>query len=255
MGNATSSRPWLFRRPRVLAISAIGGVMAILVVAGTLTLGALNLHNVHASGTGGGGCYSPTSPACTFKGHNGWADFQSNSDCVSSDVYVYVSDDFTRTGGTTTEGSWISINTNSYNWCTGDFSYGWGGDTGTVQVSQTGSTLTAQGSIAVYMYSGNSGGTSAGLAGSGTGGGGGSTSTVTYTVNLTWKGFGTPSRQMQEFHYQSPGFITSGHYTGTSQNAITSGTLSDGTTNFAASPSTYGEWINADSGTFVNIQK
>ena len=256
MGNATSSRPWLLRRPRVLAISAIGGIVAILVVAGTLTLGALNLHNVHASGTGGGGCYSATGPVCTFKGHNGWADFQSNSDCVSSDVYVYVSDDFSRAGATTTDSSSISLNTSSYNYCTGDFSYGWGyDDTGAVQFSQTGSSLTAQGNVVVYMYTSN-GGTSAGLAGSGTGGGGGgSTSTVTYTVNLTWKGYGTPSRSVSDFHYQSPGFITQGHYTGTSQTAIVSGTLSDGITNFAATPSIYGESINASSGTFVNIQK
>ncbi len=254
MGNTPSSRPWLFRRTRLQAITAIGGVVAILVVGGTLALAALNLHNVHASGTGGGGCAS-TGPVCTFKDHNGWADFQTNSDCVSSEVYVYVSDDFTRTSGTTTQGSWISLNTFSYNYCTGASSYGWGGDTATVQYSPSDNSLTAQGSIPVDMYTYTGGGTSAGLAGSGTGGGGGSTSTVTYTVNLTWKTFGAPNRSVSDFHFQSPGYVENGHYTGTSQNAITSGTLSDGTTNFAASPSTYGEWINADSGTWVMIEK
>ncbi len=257
MGNTPSSRPWLFRRTRLQAITAIGGVVAILVVAGTLTLAALNLHNVHASGTGGGGCYPTTNstPVCTFKGHNGWAGFQNSTDCVYNGVDVYVSDDFSRSGATTNDSSWISLSTYSYNNCTGDYSYGWGSDTGAVQLSQSGDTLTAQGNIVVYVYTGNSGGTSAGLAGSGTGGGGGSSSTVTYTVNLTWKGFGVPSHNISDFHFQSPGFIMQGHYTGTSQNAIVSGTLSDGTTNFAASPSTYGEWVNADSGTFVTIQK
>lgn len=256
MGNTPSSRPWLFRRTRLQAITAIGGVVAILVVGGTLTLAALNLHNVHASGTGGGGCYATNGPVCTFKGHSGWADFQSHSDCVSSDVYVYISDDFSRSGATTMDSSWISLNASSFNNCTGDFSYGWGyADTGTVQFSQVGDTLTAQGTIPVDMYSGNEGGTSAGVAGSGTGGGGGSTSTATYTMNLTWKGYGTSSSSVSSFHYQTPGFITQGHYSGSSQNAIVSGTLSDGTTNFAASPSTYGEWINADSGTYVMIEK
>lgn len=254
MGNATSSRTWAFRRPRVLTITAIGGVVAILVVAGTLTLAALNLHNVHASGTGGGGCYSSTGPVCTFKGNNGTAHFESISNCVYSNVDIFASDNLSRSSGTTTQSSYVYLSTYSYNSCTGDYSYGWGFDNGTVLFSQTKGTLNAQGTIAVDMFTGN-GGTSAGVAGSGTGGGGGSTSTVTYTLNLTWKAFGTPNRQVSDFHYQSPGYITQGHFTGTSQNAIVSGTLTDGTTNFASTPSAYGEWISADSGTFVTIQK
>ncbi|HEX8035209.1 MAG TPA: hypothetical protein VF510_15250 [Ktedonobacterales bacterium] len=255
MANPTSSRPWPFRTTRRLAITAIGGVVAILVVAGTLTLTALNLSHVHASGTGGGGCYPTSGPACTFKGHGGFADFESSSGCVITDINVFASDNFSRSSGSTTSTSDINLSVNSYNNCTGDYSYGWGYDTGTVQFSQGGNTLTAQGNITVDMYSGNYGGTSAGLAGSGTGGGGGSTSTVTYTLNLTWKGFGTPTHSVSDYHTQSPGFIMQSHYTGTSQNAIVSGTLSDGTTNFAATPSIYGESIGATSGNFVVIQK
>lgn len=256
MANLTPTRPWLFRSPRRLAITAIGGVVAVLVIAGTVTLTTLNLHNVHASGTGGGGCYPTSGPACTFKGHNATAQFESTSGCVISDVYVYASDSFSRSGGTTTPSSFVYLNTYSYNTCTGDYSSGWGSDTGSVQLSQSGDSFTAQGNITVYVYSSSGGGTSAGVMGSGTGGGGGgSSSTVNYTLNLTWKGFGTPSRQVNDSHYQSPGFITNMHFTGTSQNAIVSGTLSDGTTNFAASPSGFGEWINADSGTLVTIQK
>jgi len=241
-----------------MAFSVIGGVVAVLVLAGTLTLTTLNLRHVHASGTGGG-CYPTSGPACTFKGHSATAQFESTSACVFSDVSVFVSDNLTRSSGTTTtQGSSVNLSTYSYNNCTGDYSYGWGYDTGTVQLSQSGDSLTAQGNVVVYVYTGNdsgSGGTSAGLAGSGTGGGGGSASTVNYTVNLTWKSFGAPSHSVSDFHFQSPGYLMQGHYTGSSQNAIVSGTLSDGTTNFAATPSIYGESISADSGTFVTIIK
>jgi hypothetical protein len=255
MANPTSSRPWPFRTTRRLAITAIGGVVAILVLAGTLTLTALNLSHVHASGTGGGGCYPTSGPVCTFKGHDATAYFESTSGCVISDVDVFASDDFSRSSGTTSQSSYVYLNTSSFNTCTGDFSYGWGYDAGAVQLSASGDSLTAQGNIVVYVNSG-SGGTSAGtLGGSGTGGGGGSTSTVNYTLNLTWKSFGQPSRQVSDSHFQSPGYITNMHFTGTSQNALVTGTLSDGTTNFAASPSTFGEWISASSGTFVVIQK
>ncbi|MGZ3714968.1 MAG: hypothetical protein ACXVA4_06085 [Ktedonobacterales bacterium] len=257
MANPTSSRPWPFRTTRRLAITAVGGAVAILVVASTLTLAALNLRHVHASGTGGGGCYPASGPVCTFKGHDASAYFESISGCVISDVDVFASDDFSRSGGTTTQGSFVYLNTSSYNTCTGDISYGWGSDAGTVQLSASGDSLTAQGNIVVYVYSySGSGGTSAGtLGGSGTGGGGGTSSTVNYTLNLTWKSFGQPSSQVSDSHFQSPGYITNMHYTGTSQNALVSGTLSDGTTNFAATPSTFGEWISASSGTFVTIQK
>lgn len=255
MANVTSSRPWFFRSTRRLAITAVGGVVAVLVIASTITLATLNLRHVHASGTGGGGCYPTTTPACTFSGHNVTAQFESTSGCVISDVYVFASDNFSRSGGTTTPSSYVYLNTYSYNTCTGDYSYGWGFDNGAVQLSQSGDTFTAQGNIAVDVYSSTGGGTSAGVMGSGTGGGGGTSTTVNYTLNLTWKGFGTPSRQVSDSHYQSPGFITNLHFTGTSQNALVTGTLSDGTTNFAASSSTFGEWISADSGTFVTIQK
>lgn len=256
MAKLPSSRPWPFRTTRRLAITAVGGVVAILVIAGTLTLTALNLNHVHASGTGGGGCYPTSGPVCTFKGHNASAFFESSSGCVISDVDVFVSDNFSRSGGTTTQGSFVYLNTSSFNTCTGDFSYGYGSDAGTVQLSSSGDSLTAQGNIVVNVFTGSGGGTSAGtLGGSGTGGGGGTSTTVNYTLNLTWKSFGQPSRQVSDTHFQSPGYITNMHFTGTSQNALVTGTLSDGTTNFAASPSTFGESFSADSGTFVVIQK
>ncbi len=248
MGNAPSSRPWLFRRPRLLALAA-GGVVAALVLAGTLTIAALNLHHVHASGTGGGGgggsdCFyytttAPT-PACTFSGHNGWAQVQSNSGCVFTDIGVFASDNFSRTGANTTQGSYLSVEIFTYNNCTGYYiSSGWGDDAaGTVQFSATANSLTARDNIEVQTYSPD-----------------GTSSTATYTVDLTWKYIGSPIRSESDYHYQAPTFVTSVHYTGTGGNAIVSGTLSDGTTNFAATPSTDAEWLNADSGTFVTIQK
>lgn len=242
MRNATSSRPWLFRRPRLLAVSAAGAV-AVLVLASTLTLAALNLRHVHASGTGpGGSCYymaTSTTPACTFSGHTGWADAQSNSGCVSTNTWVYVSDNFARDGGTTGQSSFVYLNTYRYNSCTWDYSWGWAyDDAGTVQFSSTANTLTAQGNLTGYTYDSY-----------------GTPSPATFTLDLTWKFLGEPNRDVSAFHHQAPNFVTNLHYTGTSGSAIVTGTLSDGTTNFMTSPSTDAEWLNAQSGTFVTIQK
>ncbi len=240
MGNAPSSRPWLFRRTRLQAITAIGGVVAILVVAGTLTLAALNLHNVKASGAGGGGdCSSTTGPVCTFSGHSGTASFASNSDCVTTDIWVFATEGFARSGATSGESTYAYVSTNSYNSCTGANSWGSGYDfNGAIQWSQATSTLAVQGNVNVNTY--NSDGT---------------TSTTPYTINLTWQGYGKPTRQMDSFHTESPTYLSQGHIDGTSQIAYASGTLSDGTTNFAASGTTSSEMMFANSGTFVTIQK
>ncbi len=229
-------RNLLLRRPWLTA----GIAAASVVLVSALTFAALNLRPVHASGPGGSCESTSTVPTCTFSGHNGVARFERDSDCAFTNMWVYVSDNFTRSGASTRQGSYLWLVTDTYSNCTGSYtSWGWGADdAATVQFSATANSLTVHGTIDVQMY--NSDGTS---------------TTTTYPVDLTWRYFGTPGRSVNSFHHQSPGVITDGHYNGTSGNAIVSGTLSDGTTNFAATPSTDAEELNADSGTFVTIQK
>jgi hypothetical protein len=234
MGNAASSRPRHFRRPRLLAISAVVGVLAIAAVVATLVLLPSLSRPVHASGTGGG-CFPTSGPVCTFKGQTGFATFEGTTSCTVTDIFVFANANFTRSGAATQTSTMVNLSTEVYNSCTQSFSEGFGQSFNpTVQSS---GTLTVQGTVDVQTF--NSDGT---------------TSTTTYTVDLTWKGFGKSSRQVDSSHFQSPGFITQSHFTGTTQSALVTGTLSDGTTNFAGGSPTFGESLGADSGTFVIIQ-
>jgi hypothetical protein len=239
MANLISSRPWPFRRPRLLAVSAVAGVLAISAVVATLVVLPSLGRPVHASGVGFG-CTSTSGPVCTFKGHSASAQFEANTSCVTTDVDVLVFDSMSRSGSTATPGSYVYLSTNSYDSCAGTYSSGYGYDTtgGAVQFTETRDSLTATGNVTVQNYNGD-----------------GTMSSSTYTINLTWKGFGSLDRQTQDFNYQSAGFITMSHINGTSQIAYVSGTLSDGTTNFAASGTTMAEMLSATSGTFVTIQK
>src|SRR5215469_5601110 len=196
MGNAASSRPGLFRRTRLLAISAVVGVLAIAAVVATLVLLPSLGRPVHASGTGGG-CFPTSGPVCTFKDQTGFANFEGTTSCAVTDIFVFANANFTRSGSATQTSTFLNLSTEVSNSCTSSFSEGFGQDfTPTVQVSSN--TLTIQGSVDVENF--NSDGT---------------TSTTTYTVNLTWKGLGKSSRQVDSTHFQSPGFITQSQFTGT----------------------------------------
>jgi hypothetical protein len=236
MGNAASSRPGLFRRTRLLAISAVVGVLAIAAVVATLVLLPALSRPVHASGSGGG-CFPTSGPVCTFKGQTAFATFEGTTSCTVTDIFVFVNAAVTRSGGATQTSTFLNLSTEVYNSCTQSFSEGFGQAFNPTVHSSAG-TLNVQGSVDVQIF--NSDGT---------------ISTTTYTVDLTWKGFGKSSRQVDSLHFQSPNFITQSHFTGTTQSALVTGTLSDGTTNFAGSSPTFGETLGADSGTFVIIQK
>ena len=237
MGNAASSRLGLFRRTRLLAISAVLGVLAIAAVVTTLVLMPALSRPVHASGSGGGGCFPTSGPVCTFKGQTAFATFESTTSCTVTDIFVFVNANFSRSGGSTQTSTFLNLSTEVFNTCTGDFTEGFGQAFNPTVQSSSG-TLTAQGSVDVQTFNPD-----------------GTTSTTTYSVNLTWQGFGKSSRQVDSMHFQSPGFITQSHFTGTTQSALVTGTLSDGTTNFAGSSPTFGESLGANSGTFVIIQK
>lgn len=55
-------------------------------------------------------------------------------------------------------------------------------------------------------------------------------------VSLSWTGTGDTVREQRHSHVKMPGFILNSHSNGTSRNAVASGTVSDGTTNFTPEP-------------------
>jgi hypothetical protein len=237
MGNVASSRPGLFRRTRLLAISAVLGFLAVSALFATLVVVPLLSGPVHASGTGGGGCTPTSGPVCTFKGQSGDATFESTTSCTVTDIFVFANANFSRSGGTTQTSSFLNLSTEVQNTCTGAFSEGFG-QAFNPTVQSTSDGLTVQGSVDVQTYNDD-----------------GTTSTTTYSVDLTWKGFGKSSRSVESSHFQSAGFVTQSKFTGTTQSALVTGTLSDGTTNFAGSSPTFGETLSADSGKFMINQK
>ena len=81
-----------------------------------------------------------------------------------------------------------------------------------------------------------------------------SDTTFPVTVDLAWIGDGDITRGNNSYHYQSPGHIMNGHFNGTFRDATASGTISDGTTNFAAEASEYGSLYSAKSGS-VSIDR
>jgi hypothetical protein len=216
---------------KVLIATLIVGGTAMAAVAVTST--GYTVQTAHASG---GGCVAVSGPVCTFTGHAAIGSFQNASGCAVEDVFVFASEQVTRSGpGGTTTGAEVFVSTSGYNSCTQTSYYGYSqAFTGTVQTSPA---LTADGTAYVLNYQSD-----------------GTTSTQTFTLHLTWKGIGSVSRSVDSFHYQAPGLVSQGHFTGTDQAAIVSGSISDGTTSFAPSSLGIGEMILADSGTFVLIQ-
>jgi hypothetical protein len=208
-----------------IATVALVAVVAMLAV----SLLPSNGRAVHASGVGGG-CFAISGPVCTFKNQSAFAQFESSiDDCVVSDAFVEGFNNLVRPGNTATQTAFVSITT--YNACTGELlSEAFSQDfTGTVQFG-TGLSSAAVAGTATMVDALTS-------------------NTFSVSVNVTCQGFGPTSRNISMNHYRAPGFIFNSHFNGTTRGAAASGTISDGTTNFAASPTLYAGISDSSGGT------
>ena len=215
-----------------IATAALLAVVAMLAV----SLLPSNGRAAHASGTGGGGCFAISGPVCTFKNQSAFADFESSSSdgCVISDTFVQGFNNLMRPGNTTTQTAFVSMET--FNNCTGEFLSGaFSQDfTGTVQFGKGLSTAAVAGTATMVDEM--------------------TSNTFSLSVNVTWQGFGPTSRNISINHFRAPGFIFNSHFNGTTRGAAAAGTISDGTTNFAASP-TLNAAISDSSGGTVQLIK
>src|SRR5262249_48606864 len=75
-----------------------------------------------------------------------------------------------------------------------------------------------------------------------------SNTTFPLTINVTWQAIGPAAHQIDSTHTQTPHFISSSHFNGTTHVALASGTLSDGVTNFAPGASLSAGLSNVRSG-------
>jgi hypothetical protein len=215
-----------------LATAALLAVVAMLAV----SLLPSNGRAAHASGSGGGGCFAISGPVCTFKNQSAFADFESSSSdgCVISDTFVQGFNNLMRPGNTATQTAFLSME--KFNNCTGEFLGGaFSQDfTGTVQFGSGLSTAAVVGTATMVDEM--------------------TSNTFSLSVNLTWQGFGPTTRFLDNSHQRGPGFMFNTHFNGTTRGAAAAGTISDGTTNFAASPSLNAN-ISDNSGGTVQLIK
>jgi hypothetical protein len=62
--------------------------------------------------------------------------------------------------------------------------------------------------------------------------------TLSVTFNITWKGVGPTTQMIDSQHFRSPSSVLMAHSVGYNRMAIASGTISDGTTNYASGVTT-----------------
>ena len=224
-----------------LALFAMVAVVAVLLVA----VSPFGTRVAHGSGTGGGGCFPTSGPACQFKGNDANAFFGgvSSDGCIFTEAFIHPMASLTRPGNITSQAVFISID--KFDECQGiglesasnfdpntflpDF-------TGTIQFGTNLSTASVVGTAPMF-----DGFTGAQL--------------FTTTINVTWKGYGSTTKSIDSSHFHGFGFIMSTHFNGDSRSAEASGTFTDETgANLATPPTLNASLAYAKSGT-VSISK
>jgi len=214
-----------------LPLAGLTAVAALLAVVALLPSTGRTAHAaIPASGSGGGGCFVPSGP-CTFKNNSASADFSSvdSTGCILSDAFINGFDSLTRPGNTTGQFAFVAIvvvdSCNNFTPVKEAFSQDF---TGTVQFGRNLSTARVTGSATMFDVVSNT--------------------TFTATFDVTWQGFGPTTSMIDSQHFHAPGFILNTHFHGSDRAAEASGTLSDGTTNFAAAPSLSADLFNSSGG-------
>lgn len=217
---------WVLRRQGLYL--AIAGVLAAVVVTGGLAL----LHNRPAHANGNGCTASDTTPVCSFKGNTAFAQFQTNTDCVSTAANVFVADDVTlNPPNSATGGLVVELAVQSDNFCTRTFDSA-SGETNNATFSLVDPLKSATLTASVPMTDDFD-----------------PTQTFTITVSLTWEGYGPISTQIDSSHFRTSGTTFSSHFHATSRNARCSGSITDGMTEYAPNPSIENDIQHTDSGT------
>ena len=231
-----SSRTLGLSSPHRLLAGGLAGAMLVAVVS---VLAATALNSRTAMGSGPGGCFATTGPACTFKDHVAFADFGSVSPdkCNFTDAFVNPFEALTSPGRAATTVVFVSVM--KFNCLTNTFESASNIDpatgnpvfNGTVQFGTNLDTAAINGSAPMYDAS-------SGL------------QTFTSTINVTWQGFGPTSSFIDTSHFRSPGLMVNSRFMGTSRMAIASGVITDETSaNLASAPSLNADLENDSSGT------
>lgn len=144
------------------------------------------------------------------------------SGCIVTDVNVFARDEsFQNPPGPGTPSSWVYLSVFQYDYCNDmQLFYGEGftylAESDFV-ASRRLDTASLSATVSVYSYT--------------------TDSYVDFYVDLSWTGGGGISRQNSHFHYHVPGCNINSRFKGSFRSAEASGSISDGSTNFAPEPS------------------
>jgi len=202
-----------------LSLTAVAAILAVIVLPATG-------RPAQASGSGsGGGCFSTTGPVCTAKGGDADAFFGSVSSdgCIFTSAEIQSFQNLTHPGNVTNQAVFVSISVfdacnfvqlvaaSNFDSTTQGLNF-----TGTIHFGDQLSTARVQGTATMFDFISNT--------------------NFTATIDVTWQGDGPSTHSFDSLHSRAPGVIVNTHFKGTFRSAAASGTLSDGTTNFAATP-------------------
>jgi hypothetical protein len=199
----------------------------------------------HASPNSGspGGCFADTGPRCTTIGPDASAIFGSVSSngCLFTSAEMQPFQSLTRPGNVTSQsvlvlmsvfdacGGLQVMGASNFDSTAQDLNF-----TGTIQFGSQLSTARVSGTATMFDSFSNT--------------------TFIATIDVTWQGYGPTTRSFDSSHFRAPGVIVNQHFNGTSRAAEASGVLSDGSANFAATPTLDAELHDVTTG-FVQLIK
>lgn len=213
-------RPWL----------TAGLVVASLVLITTLTLTAFNLRPVHASGVGsdiGLGC-SPTNgaPTCHFSGAAVFAQYVSGTDstgCIYSQAGMILFDNIEHDqAGAPTGGPELYVGIWKEDLCSYTLLEDGSGYTTAPDFKHDAGLESASVNTMLQLTDPYTG-----------------TPPINVTINLTWKGFGPVTSIVDGYQTRTAHSVYKLRFTADNRMAVVTGTFSDGTTNYAATPSMF----------------
>ncbi|MEQ9666904.1 hypothetical protein [Coleofasciculus sp. G2-EDA-02] len=171
------------------------------------------------------------------KGQTADAYFYQSDECNYTSVGIFASDNVSKNAPgapTAQKGAYIYYST--YNWCTGEGSYGDGFATDVNFTSDKSLKSAAlNGTFAVNDYS--------------------SGATKNVDVAVMWTGTGDTYRGNSHSHYQGPAFTSNYRYVGAHSDAMVSGTITSEGKNLVENLSSFGSLSSSNSGSIEIIRK
>lgn len=179
----------------------------------------------------------------TFKGQSASASFyQQNDDCSASSVYVWAADNVSRSApGAPSAQKEAQVYYSNSNWCTGQYSYGYGSAPDATFTSNNSLKSAAlNGTFTVYEYSSDN-----------------PESEVSKTVNvaLAWTGTGDTFRGNSHSLYQWMGGMSRSRYNGSYRDAQVSGNVSLDGKNLISNLASYASLYSTNSGSMEIVKR